>query len=170
MRIHRSCRGSTMVEFTLVAIPLIFVLISVFEVSRAMWIYDTVAHAVRKGNRFAVVHGNNCGTHPECRTTVAGVADVIRHHGVGLIPSELRDIRFISSTQTLTYPSLAACLAATGTRWPPADAGGNRGAPVEIRAVYRFPSAIGLFWPGAGRGMSFGTLGLPASSRERIQF
>ena len=42
-RLFRSrCGGQSLVEFTLVGIPLIFVLISVFEISRGMWMYHTL--------------------------------------------------------------------------------------------------------------------------------
>ena len=57
-------KGSTMLEFTLVAIPLIFVLISTFEIARGMWIYGTVANAVKEGTRFAIVKGADCATAP----------------------------------------------------------------------------------------------------------
>jgi hypothetical protein len=50
------------------------------------------------------------------------------------------------------------------------DVGGAQFAQVEIRGQYPFRSAIAMFWPGAGPGMTFGTFLLPASSRERIQY
>ena len=37
-------RGTTLLEFTLVGIPLIFLLISTVEISRGMWQYHTLAH------------------------------------------------------------------------------------------------------------------------------
>src|SRR5579871_5563504 len=57
-RLKRS--GQSLIEFTLVGIPLIFVLISVFEISRGMWIYHTLAYSVKNGVRYASVHGINC--------------------------------------------------------------------------------------------------------------
>ncbi len=183
MRNRKNCRGNALIEFTLVGIPLVFVLISVFEIARGMWIYNTMAHAVREGNRYVIVHGNNCSLYPNsCWKTVRDAAIVIRDNGVGLIPTELQNIRFISLTRTVTCPTLDACLVAGAlgdTPWPglgpvtpPAnpDVGGNPFAPVEIRARYPFRSAIAMFWPGAGPGMGFGTFMLPASSRERIQY
>jgi Flp pilus assembly protein TadG len=170
-------RGSTVIEFTLVGIPLIFVLISIFEISRAMWVYTTMAHALKEGMRFAVVHGNNCYVTPNsCGRTVRDIAVQIREQGVGLIPADLQNVRFITTTGTVTCATLQSCLDAgdPGDRtWPssaPNDVGANPGAPVEIRGVYRFPSALAMFWPGAGPGFTFGTLGLPASSRERVQY
>ena len=49
MNRSRGRTGSTLIEFTLVGIPLIFVLISTFEMARGMWNYQTLAYAVRAG-------------------------------------------------------------------------------------------------------------------------
>ena len=57
---RRKRLGQSLVEFTFVGIPIIFILISVFEVSRGMWIYQTLAHSVKNGTRYASVHGINC--------------------------------------------------------------------------------------------------------------
>src|SRR5882762_5274489 len=57
------CRGSNILEFTLVGIPLVFILISTFEMARGMWNYHVMAYAVKEGTRYASVHGNNCTDH-----------------------------------------------------------------------------------------------------------
>jgi Flp pilus assembly protein TadG len=41
-RRKRTRRGSSILEFVLVGIPIIFVLISLFEISRGMWTYHTM--------------------------------------------------------------------------------------------------------------------------------
>lgn len=173
--------GNAMIEFTLVGIPLVFVLISIFEISRGMWVYHTLAHAVREGARFAVVHGNNCLLAPNnCPTQVRDIANRIKNQGTGLVPELLQNVRFISATRTVTCSTLAACLTAGGTGdtyFPsgapgvtPADAGGIRGAEIEIQAHYPFRSAIAMFWPGAGRGLTFGTFNFGGQSKERVQY
>ena len=53
-------RGQSLIEFTFVGIPVIFTLICIFEISRGMWIYGTLNHAVKEGVRYAIVHGINC--------------------------------------------------------------------------------------------------------------
>src|SRR5215471_18790761 len=58
-RRNRQRGGSSLIEFTLVGIPIIFVLISTFEMSRGMWLYHTLAYAAREGTRYAIVHGVN---------------------------------------------------------------------------------------------------------------
>src|SRR5688572_22698423 len=99
MHHKNSRRGSSLIEFTMVGIPLMFTLIGIFELSRAMWVYTTVAHAVREGNRFAIVHGKDCAAHPQCARSISQVATVIRDNGVGLMPNELLNVTFISSTR-----------------------------------------------------------------------
>src|SRR5438874_911896 len=91
MRIARcSSKGGTLIEFMFVGIPIMFVLISIFEMSRAMWTYHTLAFAIKEGTRFAIVHGGNCVTAPNaCAKTVADVATVISDAGVGLEPGLL---------------------------------------------------------------------------------
>jgi hypothetical protein len=92
----RGRRGQTMLEFTLVGIPLMFVLISIFEISRGMWTYHTMAFAVKDGVRFASVHGINCinttgsgGSDPNnCATTIAVIAQKIRDAGVIFDPTQ----------------------------------------------------------------------------------
>ena len=83
---HARSRGQALVEFTFVGIPMIFVLVSVFEISRGMWNYHTLAHAAKSGVRYAIVHGKNCGapTANSCLKTVAQITQVIRDAGVGL--------------------------------------------------------------------------------------
>ena len=46
-------KGVAMIEFTFVGIPMIFVLVSSFEMARGMWIYHTMAYAVKEGARYA---------------------------------------------------------------------------------------------------------------------
>lgn len=170
-RRNQSRKGSALVEFTLVGIPLIFVLISVFEVARGMWIYHTLAYAVTEGTRYAAVHGLNCSVSPNsCATTISGIAGTIESAGVGLLPDQL-SLTFTPNSGTAISCVLQDCLNGTqaSTPWPPASAN-VPGMDIVISATYPFSSAIALFWPGAGPGVVFPTFQLPATSRERIQF
>lgn len=175
-RRNKSQRGSTLVEFTLVGIPLMFVLISIFEMARAMWTFTTVAHAVREGARYAVVHGLSCSTDPnQCATTRALVAGVIRDAGAGLIPDDFR-VEFDSVTQNTAlavdpnvanWHTLSAQLASTAAFLN--DDTGSTGHDVVVTGAFPFKSAMSMFWPGAGR-MSFAVVNLAATARERIEF
>ena len=165
-------RGSSIVEFTLVGIPLIFVLISIFEISRGMWIYHTLAYAVTEGTRYAIVHGENCSLSPNtCSVTVSDVAKKIQYVGVGLLPDQLTLTFTAPAGGTATTCLLQDCLKApyNAQVWPPSGAN-VPGTDITISAKYPFSSAIAMFWPGAGPSLVFPTFNLPATSTERIQF
>lgn len=77
---------------TFVGIPLILTLVSIFEISRGMWIYSTLAYAVKDGVRYASVHGVNCINNPpgvtnSCEIHISDVAATIQNAGVGLDPA-----------------------------------------------------------------------------------
>jgi|SRR5215471_4792217 len=161
-------RGSAMIEFTLVGIPMIFLLISVFEMSRAMWNYHTLAFAVREGTRYAAVHGAGCSTDPRnsCQVTVAQVARRIQDAGIGLDPAQL-DLTFTSSGSSIKC-KLDACVG-TATSWPEAPRN-TPGNAISINGSLPFQSALAMFWPGAGQGINFPTVYLTAGSADIIQF
>jgi hypothetical protein len=180
MRHKLNRRGSALIEFTLVGIPLMFLLISVFEISRAMWLYHTLAYSVKEGVRFAVVHGEGCDPARgigNCQVTVADIANRIRIAGPGLLPNELTVI--ISNQDAGTAPGgavyssvtcqpLSSCFSNTDA-WPTSP-GNLRGNDIVFSASYPLRTALAMFWPGAGAANGPGILQLPASSRERIQF
>jgi hypothetical protein len=160
--------GIALLEFTLVGLPLLFILVCVFEVARGMWVYHTVAQAVTEGARFAAVRGRGCSTPPnDCGSTIAGVGEAVRRAGVGLLPQEL-EIRLESAAGAIDCRPLTVCLS-DFTAWPPEPANGP-GLPVQVRAWYPFRSALAMFWPGAGPGQQFGAVRLGARARESIQF
>jgi len=172
--------GNTVIEFTFVGIPLIFVLISTFELARGMWLYHTLAYAMREGVRFAIVHGNNCNIYPSnCVVTIRDISAKIRDGAVGLLPTDLQNVVFTSPGKVVICPTLDDCLkpgAAGDTYWPANPPGGgsapgaDRVSRIEISSTFAFRSAISMFWPGAGRGVNFQAFWLPASSKERIQY
>ncbi len=176
MAARRKQIGNAVIEFTFIGIPLMFVLISVFEMARGMWVYHTLAYAIKEGTRFAIVHGHNCAIDPhDCAVRVSDIAARIKDAGVGLDPAVLK-LRFTSVTRAIPEDTLENYLA-NNAYWPtyakgvtPADTGGTPGNNLTITGTYVFQSAIAMFWPGAGPGTVFGSFNLPASSTERIQF
>jgi Flp pilus assembly protein TadG len=185
MRRSRKNRcGQALVEFTFVGIPLIFVLISTFEISRGMWMYQTLAYAVKEGVRYAVVHGANCGTNGNTCQVAMGpatstcstdstinptIAEVIRCAGIGLDPTKTK-VTFTSLTGTVGPCTLEtsgtnACGTAT---WPPV--GGNQiNDPITIKITTPFTSAIAMLWPGA-KPVSFAAGTLGAQSSDNVQY
>ena len=160
--------GSTLIEFTLVGVPLIFALISIFELCRGMWIYDTLAATVKTGARYAVVHGQNCSTAGNtCAVTIAQIAARMQNTGVGLLPDQL-SLTFTPSSGSAITCTMTNCLA-NNTAWPPSSAYGI-GNNVTIYGSYPFRSMISMLWPDAGKVNTFGAVTFGATSKERIQF
>jgi len=173
-------KGQTVIEFTLVGIPLIFVLISIFEISRGMWVYETLAHTVREANRFAIVHGRNC--HPSvtnihnCTQTVGSIATRLRQQGTGLDPNLLQlTFRVINQADpNLNNASTAvtgtlASLSGNTTLFPPITAFYYMD-DISITGKYPFRSALAMFWPGAAPVRFSPVIWMSADARELIQF
>ena len=164
-------RGNSLLEFTLVGIPLICVLITTFEMSRGMWSYQTLAYAVKAGVRYSVVHGQDCANAPNaCTVTISQIASIIRSAGVGL-PADLVTITFTDANGSVTTCVLSDCIANyNSSAWPPSSANAP-GQDVRISGIYAFRSAMLMFWPGAGRPLGPpGVIGLSADSRESVQY
>lgn len=56
---RRGTRGSTLIEFALVALLLCFLLLVFVDFARLMLVYNGISDAARSGVRYAIVHGKN---------------------------------------------------------------------------------------------------------------
>jgi len=176
---RRKQRGQNMVEFSLVGIPLMFLLISIFEVSRGMWNYHTLAYAAKAGVRFAVVHGADCynqgnsSVYNNCLVSVAQIATQIQNAGVGLVPATTQVTFTSHAGSTSCYlgtPVSGTACSTLSTTWPPNDNISNTvGQSITIKIQTPFNSAIALFWPGA-KIVSFGSVIMYAQSQDNIRF
>ena len=164
-------RGNSLLEFTLVGIPLIFILIGTFEMSRGMWLYHTLAFAVKSGARYTVVHGQNCSRSPnDCTVTISQIASRVQSSGPGL-PRDDVTLTFTAANGSATTCLLKDCIANYGSSaWPPSSSNAP-GQDIRISGVYPFRSTMLMFWPGAGapRGATR-VVGLSADSRETMQY
>jgi Flp pilus assembly protein TadG len=171
MRRSRKQGGSTVVEFTLVGIPMMFLLISTFEIGRGMWTYQTVSFGVKEGARYASVHGQTCATAPNtCSVTVAQVVQKVLDSSPGLLSSSL-NVTLTSPGGAVSCAPATSCIGtnANNAVWPPAPNNGA-GNDIEIDVTYPFQSALSMFWPGAaGSGVTFRTVNFPASSKESMK-
>ncbi|HYL37389.1 MAG TPA: TadE family protein [Bryobacteraceae bacterium] len=169
----KSRYGNATLEFTLIGIPLMFVLISTFEMARGMWLYHTMAYAVKEGARYTITRGQNSPAANQL--PMSAICGYVVKQGPGLIAHNL----------TLTFTSFGGASgpyladACPGTKWPPGgvDGSGNPildnqpGQAITITARYPFQSTIVLFWPGVkGGGMTFPTVTFPAAASEVMQF
>lgn len=183
-------RGQSLIEFTFVGIPMIFLLVSIFEISRGMWIYHTLAYSVKVGVRYASVHGFNCspasglptlntcqvkmgpasGNAADCNyavnppATPPTIATVIWCAAVGADPNKTT-LTFTDLSGTSAPCSLLAC---PGNTWP-TNSGYQIGSPISIQIITPFTSMIAMFWPGS-QPISFSATKLPASSWDTVKF
>jgi len=158
-------RGNAHVEFALVGIFILFAMISIFDIARGLWIYHTLAQAVRDGTRYAIVHGpRNVNPSTNVRlpgSTLADVLAVVRRSAIGIVPEELT-LRFESAGVITCDPNCPG--AALGQSWPPDGA-----LDVSIQAIYPYRSLVVVYFPGM-KGMNFGRFDLGSIARERIVF
>jgi hypothetical protein len=185
LKTPRKRSGAATVEMALVGIPVVFMLVSVFEISRGMWIYHTLAYGVKEGVRFAMVRGKNCVHNPpsvlnNCATCIGGacaslsgvksVSQVIQDAAVGVDLNNTSLTFYAPAGTNSVMCNLSGsnpCSAKT-TTWPPTSAD-DIGLTIQIDIKTQFNSALAMFWPGS-KPVAFTTVFLGASSTELIQF
>ena len=161
---HRR-KGNALIEFTLVAIPLIFIQISIVEICRAMWDYHSLAQAVKAASRSVATRGAGCAGNG-CAITVGQIATTISAYAVGM-PSSSLNVTLTSNAGNVTCNPLSSC-SSSSTVWPPA--GGNSvGSDIIISGSYNFTSMLMMFVPGTN-GMQFSGVTLTAESRQVLLF
>jgi Flp pilus assembly protein TadG len=161
----RNRNGNTAIEFTLVAIPLLFVQFSLVEMCRAMWDYHSLAEAVKVASRTASTRGAGCAGQA-CALTVDSVAHQIAAYAVGM-PSSTLNISLTSAAGTLNCYPLNTCFGNEAV-WPPA--GGNTvGSDIVISGNYTFTSTLSMFVPGKGS-TRFSSVTFTAQSRQPLLF
>ena len=161
-------RGSSILEFTLVGIAMIFIIISFFEMARGMWTYQTLAYAVREGARYVTVHGKDCAAPNTCQVTIGQITSVIKSAGVGLDPNATT-LTFTPASGSATSDTITNLLA-SNTTWPPSAANGV-GQNVKIAVNYPFRTVLAIFWVGDGRPINDSQVfNLSASSTEPVQY
>ena len=73
-RLARSRGGATIVEFALVAPPLLMLLLGIMETGRALWTQNALNYAVEQAARCASIDQNNCGNAGQVAAFAATVA------------------------------------------------------------------------------------------------
>lgn len=177
-------RGAAMLEFIFAGVPLIFLIVVMFEICLAMWSYHSLATAVEDGAIYASTKGQGCTyTGNSCRVSVSQVVQDILSAGPGINSSQL-SITLHSSgagTTDVTCNPASNCLTGTYTTqiWPPGKV--SSGPPavygdmpdinyIDVTGSYPSPLPVtNLFWPTKFLG-GLGTLQFSATSRQVIQY
>lgn len=125
-RIHSDC-GSSMIEFSLIAVMFVMLLLSVVEMGRLILVYTTLANAVRAGARYAIVHGadrtGSGSTGPSGPGSTTQVETVVKNIAkAGLLNTNQLNI-------TVKYP----------------DGTNDAGSPVSVSATYTYDPMLRYF-------------------------
>jgi len=125
--------GGGLIEFAISLVLILTVLFGIIDVGRAMYAYDWVANAARKGTRFMIVRGTGCANNPMpllggCPATATDSLNYITNaNGNGL------DITGIDPSQVQVN---TLCFATnTVARLPPCAPDGGY---VQVRVTYTF--------------------------------
>jgi Flp pilus assembly protein TadG len=139
-------RGSAMVETALVILPLLFCILAILEVGRAISNYHALASAVKRGARMAAVHGARCAdASSSCQLSVSDLSAAIQQSAIGLDAAQLQ-LTFGGDAAPVSCNPVSVC-AQNSAAWP-ASPGNAAGQTVTIQGVYNFKFAVGLLWPG----------------------
>ncbi len=176
MRRKNSRRGSAIVEFAIVGIPLLFIWISVVQMAIGMWRYHTLQYAVKMASSYMAIHGSSCSKNGNtCSIQIQHAAAVLKNAAVGIPPNAISVTFTPYGNDHVTpaggsYPltcTLNNCLTNT-TPFPPTGYG-DPGCDIRIQATYTFQSALGMVVPGAGS-VHFGTYNFTSDTQQTILF
>lgn len=165
MRTRRWRGGNAIIEFTLVAIPLVFIQVSIVEICRGMWDYHSLAQAVKGACRAAATRGAGCAG-SGCAMTVGQIATTISSYAVGM-PASALNVTLTSNAGSVSCNPLSSCTSSS-TVWPPAG-GNTAGSDIVISGSYSFTSMLMMFVPGT-HGMQFSGVTFTAQSRQVLLF
>ncbi|MGQ9457375.1 MAG: TadE/TadG family type IV pilus assembly protein [Anaerolineae bacterium] len=112
-------RGQSAVEFALAFPVVVLLILGLVDLGRLMWAYQSLAHAVREGTRYAIVHGS---ASPQPADEVA-IRNVVVQAAATLNPDQITVL----------------------VSWDPDNAPGSR---VTVEAHYTFHPATTLFAQG----------------------
>jgi hypothetical protein len=158
--------GSVMLEFSMTALPLIFIMVSMVWMCMGMWQYHTMAEAVNSTTRAAVVHGAGCAART-CATTVDATSRALAAVAVGL-PATALSVTLTSSASTVTCNPLSSCYG-NSAAWPSLSGNTAGTTDISIQATYPFSAPISLWVPG-GSVHLFNAVTLGARSRQAVVF
>jgi Flp pilus assembly protein TadG len=162
----RSRRGATMIEFTLLGIPGLFLCMSVLMTGIDMWQFFTLSYAAAQTARFASVHGATCGTPNSCTITRAQVASYFQSQALAL-NTAVTVLTMTDGSGTITCNPVTSCPSSSTTF--PATTNNAVGSNISINATYPISNPLFMYWPGAGR-VNPATYTLGATSTQEILY
>ena len=159
-----SRRGTALIEFTFVGVPMILLTISVVSIALEMWQYSSLSYATETTARYVTMHGRSCVTNGNtCGVTVGGVTTYFANQALGLSASQVTLSLTDSSGTTTCSPPFTSC--STSTTPFPASTANNIGSDIVIKATFPVSNPVSMFWSQDTTPYSLG-----ATSTQRIEF
>jgi Flp pilus assembly protein TadG len=156
-----------MLEFTMVAIPVIFVTMSILEASIESWEYHSMAYAIEMACRFACAHGRTCTKNSNtCTIEVKDVISVITNQAPMLDTSKLV-VTLTGHTSSVSCNPVSSCTS-NATQFPTSTDNGV-GSDIKIVATYPMSSPLPMMWFGSSS-TSGSTWTLGATTRQTIVY
>jgi Flp pilus assembly protein TadG len=182
MRNRNRERGAETLEFTMIGLPLTFLLYSIANMCFSMLTLHTLQEAVEQGARYTATRGATCssGTN-SCSATVQQIAGVVATQAAGVILSKL-NISLIpagDTANTITCSPITTCLSscASGcnsnrtTVWPTATNSDNSpGQDIIITGDCPVVAPMSMFWTGSSPSSAIASSHFYAYSRQRLTF
>jgi Flp pilus assembly protein TadG len=166
MRMRRHRRGSAILEFVLTGIPLMFVWISIVQLSLEMWHYHTLQYAVKAAGAYVAHKGSAYVSAGNTAKTISDAAAVLRDSAIGMPTTSLQVTWTSGATSVTCY--LNNCLTNT-TTWPP-TATSSAGSTFTIKADYVFNAGAIRMVTGKYAPVRFGSHHMPGYTRQAILF
>lgn len=171
---RRKLCGSSMVEFALCGVPLIFVWISTVQMALGMWHYHTLQYATKAAGAYMSTHGASYVAAGNPAPEVENIASVLANAAIG-IPTSGIQVTFTAYQANDTSATTHSCELDTcqtdTTVWPPS--GYNTvGFDFTIQTEYQWKNALAMVAPGAGgkSSVNFGTFWFPGYTKQFILF
>lgn len=168
-KLHRSSRGSSrrgtaLIEFAFVGVPLILITISVISISLEMWQYSSLSYATESTARYVTMHGASCTQNGNtCGITVGNVTSYFATQALGLNAAQVTLTLTDSSGSTTCSPPFTSCESSSSAF--PASTANNVGNDITIKATYPVRNPVEMFWRPSETSYSLG-----AASTQRIAF
>ena len=167
MRRRKNSRGSTVVEFSLVGIPMVLTFVGIVAMGLTMWTYETLSYATQELNRYIAVHGTHCGSGTNnCKLTVGNVATAAESFAIGLNTSSL-NMTLTSPNGSYTCNPISSCTS-NANAWPPSS-DSTVGTAIQVRMSYQVNPAFTMIWADSKTAM-YGSYTLGSYSKQRVLF
>lgn len=159
-------RGTALIEFTLLGIPLLCVTTSVMSIGLDAWQYWSLAYATDNTARYISMHGATCSQNNNvCTITTGQIASFFESQSMALSSASV-DVTLTDSSGTTTCNPVSNC--ASGSAFFPANTANSVGSDITVQATYKLTNPITMFFGNNHVTGNDYTVG--AKSKVRIQF